>query len=109
MHGGAVDACLGNQGCSPGQKGCHDQPGHVFALPGRQGEPPVQGGQFKTGRPNKLWVSDFTCVPTWSGTVHVAFVIEVFARRITGWRTSTSLKTQLVLDALEQVIWQRKT
>mgnify|MGYP000552798541 CR=1 FL=1 len=81
----------------------------VFALPGRQGEPPVQGGQFKTGRPNKLWVSDFTYVPTWSGTVYVAFVIDVFARRIVGWRTSTSMKTQFVLDALEQAIWQRKT
>jgi len=46
-------------------------------------------------------------VPTWSGTVHVAFVIDVFARRITGWRTSTSMKTQFVLDALEQAIWQR--
>ena len=81
----------------------------VFALPRRQGEPPVQGGQFKTGRPNKLWVSDFTYVPTWSGTVCVAFVIDVFARRIVGWRTSTSMKTQFVLDALEQAIWQRKT
>jgi len=65
-------------------------------------------GQFKTGRPNKLWVSDFTYVPTWSGTVYVAFVIDVFARRIVGWRTSTSMKTQFVLAALEQAIWQRK-
>jgi putative transposase len=64
---------------------------------------------FKADRPNKLWVSDFTYVPTWSGTVYVAFVIDVFARRIVGWRTSTSMKTQFVLDALEQAIWQRKT
>ncbi|WP_416543656.1 MULTISPECIES: IS3 family transposase [Phaeobacter] len=64
---------------------------------------------FKSDRPNKLWVSDFTYVPTWSGTVYVAFVIDVFARRIVGWRTSTSMKTQFVLDALEQAIWQRKT
>jgi len=63
---------------------------------------------FKADRPNKLWVSDFTYVPTWSGTVYVAFVIDVFARRIVGWRTSTSMKTQFVLDALEQAIWQRK-
>jgi hypothetical protein len=64
---------------------------------------------FMADRPNKLWVSDFTYVPTWSGTVYVAFVIDVFARRIIGWRASTSMKTQFVLDALEQAIWQRKT
>lgn len=63
---------------------------------------------FKADRPNKLWVSDFTYVPTWSGTVYVAFVIDVFARRIVGWRVSTSMKTQFLLDALDQAIWQRK-
>lgn len=64
---------------------------------------------FKAGRPNQLWVSDFTYVPTWSGTVYVAFVIDVFARRIVGWRVSTSMSTQFVLDALNQAIFQRKT
>ena len=64
---------------------------------------------FKADRPNKLWVSDFTYVPTWSGTVYVAFVIDVFARRIVGWRVSTSMTTKFVLDALDQAIWQRKT
>jgi putative transposase len=64
---------------------------------------------FMADRPNKLWVSDFTYVPTWSGTVYVAFVIDVFARRIVGWCASTSMKTQFVLDALDQAIWQRKT
>ena len=64
--------------------------------------------QFTAQRPNQLWVSDFTYVPTWSGTVYVAFVIDVFARRIVGWKTSTSMATQFVLDALEQAIWQRK-
>lgn len=63
---------------------------------------------FMADRPNKLWVSDFTYVQTWSGTVYVAFVIDVFARRIVGWRASTSMKTKFVLDALEQAIWQRK-
>lgn len=63
----------------------------------------------KADRLNKLWVSDFTYAPTWTGTVYVAFVIDVFALRIVGWRTSTSLKTQFVLDALDQAIWQRKT
>jgi putative transposase len=65
--------------------------------------------QFKAQRPNQLWVSDFTYVPTWSGTVYVAFVIDVFARRIVGWRVSTSMSAQFVLDALDQAIWQRKT
>jgi putative transposase len=55
---------------------------------------------FMADRPNKLWVSDFTCVLTWSGTVYVAFVIDVFARRIVGWRTSAFMKTQFVPDAL---------
>ena len=64
---------------------------------------------FKADRPNQLWVSDFTYVPTWSGTVYVAFVIDVFARRIVGWRVSTSMATQFVLDALDQAIWQIKT
>ena len=77
---------------------------------------------FRAERPNQLWVSDFTYVPTWSGTVYVAFVIDVFARRIVGWRVSTSMTTQFVLplvtsrsamhcrarDALEQAIWLRK-
>lgn len=65
--------------------------------------------QFKAERPNRLWVSDFTYVPTWSGTIYVAFVIDVFARRIVGWRVSTSMSTQFVLDALNQAIFQRKT
>ena len=63
---------------------------------------------FRADRPNQLWVSDFTYVPTWSGMVYVAFVIDVFARRIVGWRVSTSMSTQFVLDALEQALWQRK-
>jgi transposase InsO family protein len=64
--------------------------------------------QFKAERPNQLWVSDFTYVSTWSGMVYVAFVIDVYARRIVGWRVSTSMQTQFVLDALNQAIWQRK-
>ena len=58
--------------------------------------------QFKAQRPNQLWVSDFTYVSTWQGFVYVAFVIDVFARRIVGWRVSSSMRTDFVLDALEQ-------
>ena len=63
--------------------------------------------QFTATRPNQLWVSDFTYVATWGGFVYVAFVIDVFARRIVGWRVSASLQTDFVLDALEQAIYAR--
>ncbi|MEW8692653.1 MAG: IS3 family transposase [Candidatus Thiodiazotropha endolucinida] len=64
--------------------------------------------QFVADRPNQLWVADITFVATWSGFVYVAFVIDVYARSIVGWRVNRSLKTALVLDALEQAIWVRK-
>src|SRR5260221_13862514 len=62
---------------------------------------------FTAPRPNQLWVSDFTCVATWRGFVYVAFVIDVFARRIVSWRPSASLRTDLALDVLEQAIYDR--
>ena len=64
--------------------------------------------QFVATRPNQLWVSDFTYVATWSGFVYVAFVIDVFARRMVGWRVSASMRTDFVLDALEQAIYARR-
>jgi len=64
--------------------------------------------QFTADRPNKLWVSDFTYVSTWQGFVYVAFVIDVFARRIVGWRASSSARTDFVLDALEQALYARR-
>ena len=63
--------------------------------------------RFTATRPNQLWVADFTYVATWRGFVYVAFVIDVFARRIVGWRVSASLRTDFVLDALEQAIYDR--
>ncbi len=63
--------------------------------------------QFRATRPNELWVADFTYVATWTGFVYVAFVIDVFARRIIGWRVARSMRAELVLDALEQAIWSR--
>jgi len=64
--------------------------------------------QFRAERPNALWVSDFTYVSTWQGFVYVAFVIDVFARRIVGWRVSSSARTDFVLDALEQALYARR-
>jgi putative transposase len=63
--------------------------------------------RFSATRPNQLWVADFTYVATWRGFVYVAFVIDVFARRIVGWRVAASLRTDFVLDALEQAIYDR--
>jgi putative transposase len=63
--------------------------------------------QFWASRPDQLWVADFTYVATWSGTVYVAFVFDVFSRRIVGWRAATRMTTDLVLDTLEHAIWTR--
>ena len=64
--------------------------------------------QFAADRPNRLWVSDFTYVATWSGFVYVAFVIDVYARRIVGWRASRTATAGFVLDALEQALHARR-
>jgi len=63
---------------------------------------------FKADRPNQLWVSDFTYVSTWQGWLYVAFVIDVYARRIVGWRVSKTMHTDFVLDALEQALYARQ-
>lgn len=63
---------------------------------------------FTATRPNELWVSDFTYVATWRGFVYVAFVIDVFSRYIVGWRVSSSMRTDLALDALDQAICERQ-
>ncbi len=63
---------------------------------------------FTVTAPNQLWVSDFTYVATWAGFVYVAFVIDAFARRIVGWRVSASMRTDFVLDALEQAVCHRE-
>ena len=62
---------------------------------------------FTATRPNQLWVADLTYVATWVGFVYVAFVIDVFSRRIVGWRVSRSLRSDLALDALEQALYAR--
>jgi putative transposase len=62
---------------------------------------------FTAPAPNRRWVADITYVATWTGFVYVAFVTDLFSRRIVGWRASTSLRADLALDALEQAIWQR--
>ncbi len=77
-------------------------PAEVAARPGDL----VERG-FTAPAPNRLWVADLTYVATWSGFVYVAFVMDVYSRRIVGWRASTSLRADLALDALEQGLWTR--
>jgi putative transposase len=62
---------------------------------------------FTATRPNQLWCADFSYVPTWQGMVYVAFVFDVFSRRILGWRAATSMTTDLVLDTLDMAVWTR--
>jgi len=74
-----------------------------------QSRPPDRvGRRFEAERPNQLWVADITYVATWSGFVYVAFVVDVFSRFIVGWRVSSSLRSDLALDALEQALWARQ-
>jgi transposase InsO family protein len=78
-------------------------------IPAPAAERPLDRVQrnFQVSRPNALWVSDLTYVATWAGFVYVAFVIDAYARRIVGWRASSSLRTGLALDALEQALYAR--
>lgn len=69
--------------------------------------PDLVDRKFVALRPNQLWVADFTFVATWNGFVYVAFVIDVFSRKIVGWRAAGSMRTDLVLDALEQALYDR--
>lgn len=69
--------------------------------------PDLVDRKFSATRPNQLWVADITYVATWAGFAYVAFVIDVFSRRIVGWRVSNSLKSDLALDALEQALHAR--
>jgi putative transposase len=64
--------------------------------------------RFTADRPDQLWVADFTYVSTWSGVAYVAFITDVFSRRIVGWKAATAMRTSLVLDALEMAAWARR-
>ena len=70
--------------------------------------PDLVDREFHAPAPNRLWVVDFTYIPTWSGTVFTAFVTDVYSRRIVGWRTAARMPTTLPLDALEMALWTRE-
>ena len=93
---------VGIQGVVRGKK-------HKTTIPDELADRPLDlvDRNFKAEAPNRLWVADLTYVATWRGFVHIAFVIDVFACRILGWRVSNSLRSNLALDALEQALWER--
>ncbi len=70
--------------------------------------PDLVARRFVSDRPDRLWVADFTYCSTWSGIVYVAFIVDVFSRRIVGWKAARTMATCLVLDALNMAAWCRR-
>jgi putative transposase len=70
--------------------------------------PDLVGRRFEAGGPNQLWVADITYVPTWAGFLYLAVVLDVWSRKVVGWKIATHLRTELVLDALQMAIQQRR-
>ena len=120
-----VHAALVRQGCVDGQPVSRRQVERLMRTHGLQGArrgrrfvttrsepgavrpPDLVKREFRACAPNRLWVVDYTYVPTWTGMAFTAFVTDVFSRRIVGWRTATSMPTSLPLDALEMALWTR--
>jgi putative transposase len=73
--------------------------------PSHTSAPDLAKREFRADRPDRLWVADFTYCSTWSGIVYVAFVVDVFARRIVGWKAARNMYTSIVLDALSMAAW----
>lgn len=71
--------------------------------------PDLVDRHFCAEAPNRLWVTDLTYVPTWSGIAYVCFIIDVFSRRIVGWRVASNMRTEMVLEALDMACWWRGT
>jgi putative transposase len=92
----------GLQGARRGRRFITTRPDSTAARP-----PDLVKRQFRAEAPNRLWIVDFTYVPTWAGMAFTAFVSDVFSRRIVGWRTASSMPTELPLDALEMALWTR--
>ena len=94
---------MGLQGARRGKK-----PRTTIADDAANRPPDLVDRKFEAQRPDQLWVADFTYVSTWCGFVYVAFIIDVFSRRIVGWRMSSSMTSDFVLDALEQAVHARR-
>jgi putative transposase len=78
------------------------------ADPGAVRAPDLVNRNFNASRPDQLWVADFTYCSTWSGIVYIAFIVDVFSRRLVGWKAARSMTTTLVLDALNMAAWTRR-
>jgi putative transposase len=110
-HGHDVARCtverlmvqMGIAGATRGKKPVTTRPDDTHARPAD-----LVDRQFWAPAPDRLWVADFTYVPSWTGMVYVAFVFDVYSRRIIGWRAATQMTTPLVLDALEMALWTRR-
>src|ERR1700730_9452160 len=75
---------------------------------GARQAPDLVDRNFTADRPNVLWVADITYIPAWAGFLYLAVVLDAFSRRIVGWSMATTLHTQVVLDALDMALWQRR-
>ena len=102
--GGAGDACGGHCRCEPASRAAHDAP--EIRRPGRP--PDRVERHFEADAPNRLWVADITYVPTLVGFLYLAIVLDVFSRRVVGWAMATHLRTELVIEALEMAVAQRR-
>ena len=76
--------------------------------PGASPAPDLVDRDFTATGPDRLWVADITYIPTWAGFLYLAVVLDAWSRRVVGWAMATHLKTELVLDALNMAIWQRR-
>ena len=104
MHGGASHAPRRPKRRGQRRNQAHDHPRRQDAA--RPAD--LVDRSFEADRPDRLWLSDITYVPTWSGFVYAALVIDAYSRFVVGWRVSNSLRTDLALDALEQALWARR-
>ncbi len=101
--GGPAHARAGHPRRQPGEEAVHHQV-RPWARPG----PGPRQPQLHRPRPDALWVADFTYCSTWSGIVYVAFIIDVFSRRLVGWKAARSMTAALVVDALNMAAWTRR-
>ena len=104
VHGRAADARAGDPRRQPGAEAAPTTvPGDPADLPSD-----LLDRCFDAAAPNRRWVADITYVPTFSGWVYTAFVMDLFARRILGWQVADHLRSDLAIDALEMAIWARR-
>ena len=93
-----------------GLRGVKRRKGVVTTVPAdeRRPQPDLVERDFTASRPDQLYVADITYIPTWTGFLYLAMVLDVFSRRVVGWRMATHLRTELVADALDMALWQRQ-